>query len=146
MISPPIIPELESPILGHIPLLENTCGLEFQLLDLDLISEPISTLEPLLDLSHLPESVLVPVLPESKSIILSFHTPFWDEVVDKFDSEISYEIWKLDGVKYLIKILHGFIFLVGYIKDISGGFLRTQSKVDWATFRGPIRPPPEPPP
>ena len=106
LIPPPIIPELESPILGHIPLLENTCGLEFQLLDLDQISEPISTPEPLLDLSHLPESVLVPVLPESKSTVLSFHTPFWDEVVDKFDSEISYGIWTLDGVKYLIKILY----------------------------------------
>ena len=100
--------------------------------------EPISTPEPLLDLSHLPESVLVPVLPESKSTVLSFHTPFWDEVVDKFDSEISYGIWKLDGVKFLIKILHGFIFLMGYIKDISGGFLRDPRKVDWAAFRGPI--------
>ena len=59
LIPPPIIPELESPILGYIPLLENTCGLESQLLDLDPISEPSSTLEPLLDLSHLPESVLV---------------------------------------------------------------------------------------
>ena len=127
-------------------MLENICGLEFQLLDLDPIPEPISTLEPLLDLSHLPESVLVPILHESKSIILSFHTPFWDEVVDKFDSEINYEIWKLDGVKYLIKILDGYIFLMGYIKDISGGFLRDPRKVDWAAFRGPIRPPPEPPP
>ena len=76
LIPTPIILELESPILSHIPLLENTYGLEFQLLDLDPILEPILTLEPLLDLSYLPESVLVPVLPESKSIILSFHTPF----------------------------------------------------------------------
>ena len=125
-------------------MLENKCGLEFQLLDLDPISEPISTLEPLLDLSHLPESLLVPVLPKSKSNILSFHTPFWDEVIDKFDSEINYENWKLDGVKYLIKILYGHIFLVGYIRVISGGFLRDPRKVDWAAFRGPIRPPPEP--
>ena len=113
---------------------------------MDPISEPISTPEPLLDLSHLPESVLVPVLPESKSTVLSFHTPFWDEVVDKFDSEINYGIWKLDGVKFLIKILNGFIFLVGHIKDSAGGFLRDPRKVDWAMFRGPIRPPPEPPP
>ena len=92
LILPPIIPEHESPILSHIPLLENQCGLEFQLLNLDTLLEPVSTPEPLLDLSHLPESVLVPILPESKSTVLSFHTPFWDEVVDKFDSEISYGI------------------------------------------------------
>ena len=67
-------------------------------------------------------------------------------MVDKFDSEICYGIWKLDGVKYLIKILYGHIFLMGYISVISGGFLRAQQKVDWAAFRGPIRPPPEPPP
>ena len=38
------------------------------------------------------------------------------------------------------------IILVGYTKKISGGFLRIPQKVDWAAFRGPIRPPPEPPP
>ena len=57
-------------------------------------------------LSHFSESVLVLVLPKSKSLIPSFHTPFWDKGVDKIDSEINYEIWKLDGVKYLIKIIH----------------------------------------
>ena len=102
LIPTPVILELESPILSHIPLLKNECGLEFQLLDLDPLPEPISTPEPLLSLSHFPESVLVPVLPKSKLIIPSFHTPFWDEVVDKFDSEINYGIWKLDGVTYLI--------------------------------------------
>ena len=67
-------------------------------------------------------------------------------MVDKIDSEINYGIWKLDGIKYLIKIIHVYIILVGYIREISGGFLRTPRKVDWAAFRGPIRPPPEPPP
>ena len=100
------------------------------------------TPESLLDLSQIPESVLASTLPESKSIILSFHTPFWDKAIDKFDSEINYGIWKLDGVKYLIKILYGYIILVGYIREISSGFLRTPRKVDWAAFRGPIRPPP----
>ena len=71
-----IILELESPILSHIPLWENECGLEFQLLDLDPLSEPISNPEPLLDLSHFSESVLVPILSKSKSIIPSFQTPF----------------------------------------------------------------------
>ena len=69
----PIILELESPILeSHIPLWENNYGLEFQLLDLDPIHEPILTPEPLRNLSQIPESVLVHVLPESKSIIPSF--------------------------------------------------------------------------
>ena len=76
LIPTPIMLELESPILSHIPMWENECGLEFQLLDLDPLPEPISTPEPLLDLSHFPESVLVHVLPKSKSIILSFHTLF----------------------------------------------------------------------
>ena len=40
LIPTPIIPELESPILSHIPLWENECGLEFQLLDLDPLPEP----------------------------------------------------------------------------------------------------------
>ena len=85
----PVIPELESPTLGsHISLLENKCGLKFQLLDLDSIPEPILTPERLLDLSQIHESIVVPVLPESKSIITSFHTLFWDKVVDKIDSEI----------------------------------------------------------
>ena len=65
----------------------NECGLEFQLLDLDPFPEPISTPEPLPDLSHFPESVLVPILPKSKLIISSFHTPFWDKAVDKIDSD-----------------------------------------------------------
>ena len=106
---------------------------------------PSSTLEPLLDLSYFPELVLVPVLPQSKSIILSFHTPFWDKAVDKIDSEINYGIWKLDGFKFLIKTNHIYIILVGYIREISGRFLRTPQKFDWAAFRGPIRPPSKPP-
>ena len=96
----PIIPELESPILSHIPLWENDCGLEFQLLDLDTLLEPSSTPEPLLDLSFFPESVFVPILLTSKSIIPSFHTPFWDKAVDTIDFEYNYEIWKFDGWNY----------------------------------------------
>ena len=71
-----VILELESPILSHIPLWKMNVDLSFNFLILDPLPEPISTPEPLLDLSHFPESVLVPVLPRSKSIIPSFHTPF----------------------------------------------------------------------
>jgi len=139
-----IPPELELPIFdSHIPLLNNTCGLEFPFLDLDPIPESIPTPEPFLDFIHFPESVL---LSESKSTVLSFHSPFWDKGFDKFDSEIIRKIWKLDGVMYIIKIFHAYIILVGHILEISGGFLKTQSKDDWTMFRGPIRPPPEPPP
>ena len=92
LIPTPIILELESPILSHILLWENECGHEFQLLDLDPLPEPISTPKLLLDLSHFSESVLVHVLPKSKSIIPSFQTPFWDKAVDKIDFEINYEI------------------------------------------------------
>ena len=90
-------------MLSHIPLLKNECGLEFQLLNLDPLPEPILTPEPSLDLSHFPESVLVPVLPKYKSIIPPFHTPFWDKSVDKIDSEIICELWKLDGVIFFNK-------------------------------------------
>ena len=92
MIPIPVILELELPILeSHIPSWGNECGLEFQLFELDPLPEPISTPEPLLDLSLFPESVLVLVLSESKSII-----PFWDKGLDKFDSEIILKFWKLD--------------------------------------------------
>ena len=85
----PVILELESTILeNRIPSWGNECGLEFQLLYLEPLSELISTPEPLLDLSLFPESILVPVLPESKSIISSFHIPFQNKGVDEIDSEI----------------------------------------------------------
>ena len=71
---------------------ETACGLEFQLLSLDPLSEPISTPEPLLDLSQIRKSVLVPVLPKSKSIIQSFPTPLWGKGDDNNDSEIILKI------------------------------------------------------
>ena len=109
---------------------------------MDPLPEQILTLELLLDFSHFSESVLVPVLPESKSIIPSFHTPFWNKGVDKIDSEI---ILKIRWEKFLIKIIHVHIILVGCIIEVSGGFLKTPHKLDWIAFRGSIRPLPEPP-
>jgi len=139
-----IIPELESPPLSHIPLWEEDCGLEFQFLDLDPILEPSPTPEPLLDLSFFHESVFVPAPILSKSIIPSFHTPFWDKEVETINSEIYYEIWKFDGVE-ILKNNYTYIF-VGYVSKVSGGFHHIICYLDWAAFRGPIRPPPEPPP
>ena len=45
---------------------------EHQVLDLNPLPKPISTPEPLLDFSQFPESILVPVLSESKSVIHHF--------------------------------------------------------------------------
>ena len=123
---------------------EDDCGLDLQLIDLDPLPEPRPTPEPLLDLSYFPKSVFVLVLLTSKSIIPSFHIPFWDKAVDTIDSENNYEIWKFDGVE-LLKNDNTYI-LVGYTRKISGGFLRIPHYLDWVATLGPIRPPPEPPP
>ena len=80
------------------------------------------TPEPLLDLNQIPDLLLVHVLPELKSIIPSFHTLFWDKSVDKIDFEIILKISKLDGVKFLIKIIHIYIILVGCIIEVIDGF------------------------
>ena len=118
----PVIPELESPIFdSHIPSWGNECGLELHFLDLDPLPEPISTPEPLLDLSNFSELILVPIFPESKSIIPSFHTPFWNKGVDKIDFEINLKIWKLDGVKFIIKIIHVYIIIMDCIIEVSDG-------------------------
>ena len=63
-----------------------------------------------------------------------FHTPFWGKDVDNNDSEIILKIWKLDGIKFIIKIINMHIILVGCIIEVSGGFLRTPRKSDWAAF------------
>ena len=139
----PVILELESPILeSRIPLWGIECGLEFKILDLNLLPEQILTPETLLNFSYFPESNVVHALPDFRSIIPSFHIPFWAKGADNNGSEISLKIWKLDGVKFLIKIIHIYIILVGYIRVVSSGFLRTPRKLDWAAFCGPIRPPP----
>ena len=65
---------------------------EHPFLGLDPLPEQILTLEPLLDFSQFPKSVLVHVLSESKFVILSFHTPFGDKGVDSNNSEIIVKI------------------------------------------------------
>ena len=74
---------------------------EHQFFGLDHVFELISTLivDSRLDLSQLPESVsvFVPIPFESKSIISQNHTPLLDKDVDKNDSVIIFENWKLDG-------------------------------------------------
>ena len=87
---------------------------------MDLILEPILTRESLLDLSQIPESVVVPALPEFKSIIPSFHNPFWDKGIDKIDPEI---ILKIRWGKILNKNQNAYIIIVGCIIEVSCGFL-----------------------
>ena len=67
---------------------------------MDLIPEPIFTPELLIDLSQITESVLVPVLPESKSTIPSFYTPYWDKgVVIEVEPAHKYRISELLRLK-----------------------------------------------
>jgi len=72
LVPEPLTLEPKSTILpSHIPLRENEDEPEFQFLDLDLILEPILTPGLLLNLSQIPESVLIPepLTPEPKSTI-----------------------------------------------------------------------------
>ena len=74
LIHAPINLKLEFPILqSHILLMENEC--KPQLFYLDPTLDPISTLEPLLDLNQFPKSILVPLPfnPELKSTISPNH-------------------------------------------------------------------------
>ena len=111
MIPTPIIPELESPILSHIPLWEDDCGLEFQLFDLDTLLEPSSTPEPLLDLSFFPESVFVPepIILESKSTILPSHILLLDIGIDHDDTVMIFQDWSCKGSKFHERIFHDLI-------------------------------------
>ena len=88
-----VILELESPTLGsHIQLWGNDCGLKVQVLDLDPLPKQILTPESLLDFSQFSESIVVYALPDSRSIISSFHTPFWNKGVENNDTEIIFKI------------------------------------------------------
>jgi len=152
LIPTPIIPELESPTLSHIPLWENDCRLEFQFLDLDPLLDPSPTPEPLLDLSFFPESVLdpEPIILESKSTILPSHILLLDIGIDH-DSVMIFQDWSCKGSKFHERIFHDPIHSgdCKYVnkKEVNKGRSRELPRyLVWAAFRGPIRPPPEPPP
>jgi len=122
---------------------------DYQFFDLDPIFESISTLfvDSRLDPSQLPESVSIftPVPFESKSIIFQNHTSFLDKNVDKNDSVIIFEIWKLDGNKFLNKTIQAIILLLGHIREVISGFLEDPRYLDWVATLGLVRPPLEPP-
>ena len=100
----------------------------------DPIFEPISTLiiDSRLDLSQIPESVSIftPVPFESKSIIFQNHTSLLDKNVEENDSVIIFEILKLDGDKFLNKIIQSIILLLGRIREVTGGFLQDPRYLD----------------
>ena len=88
----PINLEHEHSILdSHIPLMKNE--FEFQLFDLDPTFEPNLTLEPKSDLSHIPESVLVPIpfTFEPKLFISPNHILLLDQGVNCYDSDMIFQ-------------------------------------------------------
>ena len=102
----PVHCEIESPIsYEHTSLMGKVC--EHQFFSLDPIFEPILTppFESRLDLSQIPESVsvFIPFPFESKSIISQNHTSLLNKDVEKNDSVIIFENWKLDGVIFSIR-------------------------------------------
>ena len=121
---------------------------EYQFFDLDPIFKLISTptFASRLDLSQIPESAFVPIPFELKSIIFHNHTSLLDKSVEQNNFKIIFENWKLDGNYFFNKIIHFYKILIGCIREVTGGFLRDPQSLDWAAFRGPIRPPPEQPP
>ena len=150
LIPTPIIPELESPIVSHIPLWENDCGLEYQFLDLDSTLEPKLTLEPHV---NFPEFVLVPepIILESKSTILPSPILLLNIGIDHDDSVMVFQDWSCKGSKFQERIFHDPIHTGDCkhvnIKEVNKGRSRELPRyLIWAAFRGPIRPPPEPPP
>ena len=86
---------------SHIPL-GKEC--EFQFFDLDLTLESNLTVESKLDLSHILESVLIPV-----PLILepsSNHIPLLDQGIDYNDSRMIFQDWSYNRENFNIRILH----------------------------------------
>jgi len=83
--------EIEPSILDtHIPLMDHECELQF--FDLEPTFEPKLTLKPKLDLSHIPESVLIfePFILESKLTIPPSHILLLDQDIAHNDSEMIF--------------------------------------------------------
>ena len=96
-----------------------------------------STLEPKLDLSHIPQSVLVPILfilgPKLTTPLS--HIPLLDLSIEQNDPEIIFQEWSDNRKNFHIRILHDPFQSRGYknvnkkgiIKD---GFLETPYYLD----------------
>ena len=99
---------------------------ELQFFGSDPIFEPITTptFESRLDLSHIPESVLVHGPFKLKSIILHNYTSLLDKGVEQNDLRNIFENWNLNGDKFLNITIHFYIILLGHSREVTGGFLR----------------------
>ena len=75
---------------------------------MDQTLEPKPTFEPKFDLSHILESVLIPVpfILEPKSTTPLSHIPFLDLTVDYYDSEMIFQDWSYNQNNFHFRILH----------------------------------------
>jgi len=106
---------------------------------------PKSTLEPKLDLSHIPESVLIPVpyTLEPKSAISLIHILLLDQDIDYYDFEMIFQDWSFNRDNFHVGILHDSNQIEDSIningkEVIKGGFLETSHYLDWVATLGPI--------
>jgi len=107
LIPVPINFVFESLILeSRIQLMEKEC--ESQFFDLNSTLEPKLTLETKFDLSHIPESMLVPApfIPKPKSSISQNHIPLLDLGIDDNDSEMIFQDWLYKVDNFHDRILH----------------------------------------
>jgi len=147
----PIDLEIESPFLdNHISLMEKEC--KFHFFDLDSILKPKPTLEPKLDLSLIPRSVLVPIpfISEPKSSNSSYLIPLLDIGINYNDSVIIFQDWSYEGNNFHNRILHDPIHIgdCKYVnrKEVNKDeFREPPHYLNWVAMLGSIRPL-EPPP
>ena len=78
-----------------------------------------------LELSHIPESVLVPAscIPEPKSSIPQNHIPLLDLGIEHNDSEMIFQDWSYKQDDFNVRILHDHIQFRG-CKTVKVGFLK----------------------
>ena len=113
------------------------------LLWIQLLSQ--NRLESKLDLSHIPESVLVlvPLILEPKSSILSNHISLLDQDVEHYDSEMIFQDWLYNRDNFYVRILHDPNQIevnnnINMKEVIKGGFHQPPHYLDWAATLTPI--------
>ena len=105
------------------------------------------TLEPKLDLSHIPD----PLILELKSTIPPSHILLLGRGIDHDDSVMIFQDWSCKENKFHDRIFHDPIHIgecnyVNRKEDNKGEFREPLHYFDWVAMLGPIQPPPELPP
>ena len=101
-------------------------------------------LEPKLDLSHIPKSILVPEhFTKPKSIIPPSHILLLDQGIDHNDSEMIFKDWSYNWDNFNVRILHDPIQFgddkyVNREVVIKGGFIENPRYLYWAAMLDPI--------